>query len=176
MKVNIKKLHNGAVIPTRGSDEAAGYDLYAYIPRQNETICPGETKVIGTGIALEIPKGYVGLVYARSGLATKRALRPANCVGVIDSDYRGEIGIALHNDGKEAQTIQIHDRVAQIVVAPYLSVEFNEVNELNDTNRGDGGFGSAGVNKEPKYEQPSLFDKARYDIPEGVVNGLRYSE
>ena len=159
MKVNIKKLHNGAIIPTRGSDEAAGYDLYAYISRQSETIYPGETKEIGTGIALEIPKGYVGLVYARSGLATKRALRPANCVGVIDSDYRGEIGIALHNDGKEAQTIQIHDRVAQIVITPYLSVEFNEVNELNDTNRGNAGFGSTGVSTETNYKQSSLFDK-----------------
>lgn len=144
MKINIKKLYDGAVIPTRGSNEAAGYDLYAYIPKQSQTIPVGETKVIGTGIALEIPKGYVGLVYARSGLATKRALRPANCVGVIDSDYRGEIGVALHNDGKEAQTIHIQDRIAQIVIAPYLSVEFNEVDELEDTNRGEGGFGSTG--------------------------------
>ncbi len=144
MRVNIKRLHDGAVIPTRGSEDAAGYDLYACISRGSETIPAGETKVIGTGIALEIPKGYVGLVYARSGLATKRGIRPANCVGVIDSDYRGEIGVALHNDGKEAQAIHIEDRIAQIVIAPYLSVEFNEVDELNDTERGSGGFGSTG--------------------------------
>lgn len=144
MKVNIKKLTDNAVIPTRGSEEAAGYDLYAYIPKQAETIPAGETRVISTGIALEIPKGYVGLVYARSGLATKRALRPANCVGVIDSDYRGEIGVALHNDGDVAQTIHIQDRIAQIVIAPYLAVDFVEVDNLDDTDRGDGGFGSTG--------------------------------
>lgn len=146
MKVNIKRLYNGAVIPTRGTDEAAGYDLYAYIPEQSVTIPAGETKIIGTGIALEIPKGYVGLVYARSGLATKRALRPANCVGVIDSDYRGEIGVALHNDGNVAQDIQIKDRIAQIVISPYMSVEFNEIEKVEDTRRGDGGFGSTGTN------------------------------
>lgn len=146
MKVKIKKLVDGAVIPTRGSDEAAGYDLYAHIPRQSETIPAGETKVIGTGIAMEIPTGYVGLVFARSGLATKRALRPANCVGVIDSDYRGEIGVALHNDGKVAQAIHIQDRIAQIVIVPYLSVEFEETENLDETERGSGGFGSTGTN------------------------------
>lgn len=142
MKVNIKKLNSNAVIPTKGSEFAAGCDLYATVT--SEIIPAGQTRLIGTGIAMEIPEGYVGLVYARSGLATKRGLRPANCVGVIDSDYRGEIMVALHNDNKEAQAIHIGDRIAQIVIAPYLSVEFNEVDELNDTDRGEGGFGSTG--------------------------------
>ena len=144
MKVNIKKLNEGAVIPTRGSEYAAGYDLYAYIPKQSQTIPAGQTRLIGTGLAMEIPEGYVGLVYARSGMATKRGLRPANCVGVIDSDYRGEIMIALHNDNSVAEAIHIGDRIAQIVIAPYLSVEFEETETLNETNRGDGGFGSTG--------------------------------
>lgn len=144
MKVNIKKLNDGAVIPTRGSEYAAGYDLYAYIPKQSQTIPAGQTRLIGTGLAMEIPEGYVGLVYARSGMATKRGLRPANCVGVIDSDYRGEIMIALYNDNSVAEEIHIGDRIAQIVIAPYLSVEFEETETLNETNRGDGGFGSTG--------------------------------
>lgn len=144
MKVNIKKLNEGAVIPTRGSEYAAGYDLYAYIPKQSQTIPAGQTILIGTGLAMEIPEGYVGLVYARSGMATKRGLRPANCVGVIDSDYRGEIMIALHNDNSVAESIHIGDRIAQIVIAPYLSFEFEETETLNETNRGDGGFGSTG--------------------------------
>ena len=142
MIVNIKKLDDNALVPTRGSEYAAGYDLYANV--LSETVPVGATKLIGTGIAMEIPTGYVGLVYARSGLASKRGLRPANCVGVIDSDYRGEIMVALHNDSKEAQDIHIQDRIAQIVIAPYLSVEFNEVDELDNTERGDGGFGSTG--------------------------------
>lgn len=144
MKVNIKKLNEGAVIPTRGSEYAAGYDLYAYIPKQSQTIPAGQTRLIGTGLAMEIPEGYVGLVYARSGMATKRGLRPANCVGVIDSDYRGEIMVALYNDNSVAEEIHIGDRIAQIVIAPYLSVEFEETETLNETNRGDGGFGSTG--------------------------------
>lgn len=144
MKVNIKKLNEGAVIPTRGSEYAAGYDLYAYIPKQYQTIPAGQTRLIGTGLAMEIPEGYVGLVYARSGMATKRGLRPANCVGVIDSDYRGEIMVALYNDNSVAEEIHIGDRIAQIVIAPYLSVEFEETETLNETNRGDGGFGSTG--------------------------------
>ena len=141
--VNIKKLNENAVIPTYGTEYAAGADLYACMD-ESVTINPGETSFIKTGLAMEVPVGYAGLIYARSGLATKRALRPANCVGVIDSDYRGEIGVALHNDGKEAQAIHIQDRIAQIVIAPYLSVEFNEVDELEDTDRGEGGFGSTG--------------------------------
>lgn len=144
MKVNIKKLNENAVIPTRGSEYAAGYDLYAYIPKQSQTIPAGQTRLIGTGLAMEIPAGYVGLVYARSGMATKRGLRPANCVGVIDSDYRGEIMIALHNDNSVAEAVHIGDRIAQIVIAPFLSVEFEETETLNETSRGDGGFGSTG--------------------------------
>ena len=139
--MKIKRLHPDAIVPTLGSAAAAGYDLYALYPCDLE---PGSTYLIHTGWAMEIPDGFWGGIYARSGLATKKGLRPANCVGVIDSDYRGEIGVALHNDGKEAQAIHIQDRIAQIVIAPYLSVEFNEVDELEDTDRGEGGFGSTG--------------------------------
>lgn len=148
MVVNIKKTNSNAIIPTRGSNRAAGYDLYS-----NETsidIPAGKTKMIGTGVCMEIPDGYAGLVYARSGLASKRGLRPANCVGVIDSDYRGEIKVALHNDSKELQTINSGDRLAQIVITPFLAIEFNEVNELDKTDRGEGGFGSTGVNSNPQ--------------------------
>lgn len=149
MVINIKKTNSNAIIPTRGSDRAAGYDLYS-----NETsvdIPAGETRMIGTGVCMEIPDGYAGLVYARSGLASKRGLRPANCVGVIDSDYRGEIKIALHNDSKESQTIYSGDRLAQIVITPFLAATFNEVDELSVTDRGDGGFGSTGTNN--TYQQ-----------------------
>ena len=126
MKINIKKLTTTAKIPTRGSEYAAGYDLYADITKEL-VIEPHETAKIGTGLSIEIPDGYFGAVFARSGLAAKQALRPANCVGVCDSDYRG-------------------DRIAQLVVMPYLAVEFNEVSELSDTKRGAGGFGSTGAN------------------------------
>ena len=143
MEISIQLLNDLAKVPTRGSEYAAGYDLYAAIDDMFH-IAPHSTIKIGTGIAMELPEGTFGAIFARSGLATKRALRPANCVGVIDSDYRGEIGVALHNDGKEAQAIHIQDRIAQIVIAPYLSVEFNEVDELENTDRGEGGFGSTG--------------------------------
>lgn len=144
MKINIKKLYADAVIPTRGSIEAAGYDLYAYI--DNEIIIKShETIMIGTGISLEIPDGYFGAIYARSGLASKKNLRPANCVGVIDSDYRGEIKIPLFNDSNEEQTIEKNERVAQIVIMPYLNIEFNEVDELSKTSRDQSGFGSTGL-------------------------------
>lgn len=143
--VNIKKLNDSAVIPTRGSEYAAGYDLYAYIPKQPQTIPAGQTRLIGTGLAMEIPEGYVGLVYARSGMAIKRGLRPANCVGVIDSDYRGEIIVALRNDSNDEQVINEGERIAQLVIMPYLSVEFCEVDALNETDRGTGGFGSTGT-------------------------------
>jgi len=144
MKINIKKLYADAVIPTRGSIEAAGYDLYAYI--DNEIIIKShETIMIGTGISLEIPDGYFGAIYARSGLASKKNLRPANCVGVIDSDYRGEIKIPLFNDSNEDQTIDKNERVAQIVIMPYLNIEFNEVDELSKTSRDQSGFGSTGL-------------------------------
>ena len=143
MKINFKKLNGRAVAPTYGSVGSAGGDLYS--AEENEVLIPaGETAFIGTGIAVEIPLGYVGLVYARSGLACKRGLAPANKVGVIDSDYRGEIKVALHNHGKTDQTVAIGERIAQLVIAPYLFVEYEEKDELSDTVRGEGGFGSTG--------------------------------
>ena len=145
MKVNIKKLDAVSKIPTRGSADAAGYDLYAGITKEN-CIAPHSTVKIPTNIAMEIPNGYFGAIYARSGLATKKGLRPANCVGVIDADYRGNIIVAIHNDTDEYMTIEPMERIAQIVIQPYLEVEFTEVNELNETNRGENGFGSTGTN------------------------------
>ena len=143
MKINIKKLNNNAKIPTRGSAEAAGYDLYACIEKPI-TIPAHSTEKIGTGLAIEIPDGYFGAIFARSGLATKEGLRPANCVGCCDSDYRGEYIVALHNDTNEAKLIMPDERIAQLVVMPYLAVKFNEVDELPNTDRGEGGFGSTG--------------------------------
>lgn len=143
MKINIKKLNNNAKIPTRGSAEAAGYDLYACIEKPI-TIPAHSTEKIGTGLAIEIPGGYFGAIFARSGLATKEGLRPANCVGCCDSDYRGEYIVALHNDTNEAKLIMPDERIAQLVVMPYLAVKFNEVDELPNTDRGEGGFGSTG--------------------------------
>lgn len=143
MKINIKKLNNNSKIPTRGSTEAAGYDLYACIERPI-TIPAHSTEKIGTGLAIEIPDGYFGAIFARSGLATKEGLRPANCVGCCDSDYRGEYIVALHNDTNEAKLIMPDERIAQLVVMPYLAVKFNEVDELPNTDRGEGGFGSTG--------------------------------
>ena len=143
MIINIKKLNPNAIIPTRGSEYAAGYDLYACSEIAID-IAPHSTVKVGTGLAIEIPHGYFGAIFARSGLATKRGLRPANCVGVCDEDYRGEYIVALHNDTDEFMSIEPHERIAQLIVMPYLSVEFNEVNELSDTERGSGGFGSTG--------------------------------
>lgn len=155
MVVKIKKTDSNAIIPTYGSERAAGCDLYS----TSEIDIPvGETKLIGTGVCMEIPDGYVGLIYARSGLATNRGLRPANCVGVIDSDYRGEIKVALHNDSKEFQPIYVGDRIAQLVIAPFLNVTFEEVGMLDETNRGENGFGSTGTGKYPDYHQLSLFE------------------
>ncbi len=144
MKINIKKLTKTAIIPTRQHEGDAGYDLYADI-QEPVTIEPHETELIHTGIAIEIPIGYFGAIFARSGLASKQGLRPANCVGVCDSRYRGEYMVALHNDSIAARIVSPGDRIAQLVVMPYLSVEFNEVGELSDTERGDGGFGSTGT-------------------------------
>ncbi len=144
MNVNIKKLKSGAVIPTRGSAAAAGYDLYACIDGDSVTINPHETVKIGTGLAIAVPDGYFGAIFARSGLAAKQGLRPANCVGVADSDYRGEYIVALHNDTDEPKTIANGERIAQLVIMPFLSVEFSEVEELDSTERGAGGFGSTG--------------------------------
>lgn len=142
--MNIKKLTSTAIIPTRGSEKAAGYDLYADTNSVVE-IKPHKTKKINTGIAIMIPNGYYGAIVARSGLSTKKGLRPANCTGIIDSDYRGDIIVALHNDSDEVQTIEPHERIAQLVICPFLSVEFNEVDELNSTERGENGFGSTGT-------------------------------
>ncbi len=143
MKVNVKKLHVSAKLPVYGSEFAAGADLYA-CAEGGLTIPAGETAFVHTGIAVELPAGTVGLVYARSGLACKRDLAPANKVGVIDCDYRGEIMVALHNHGKTAQTVSDGERIAQLVVAPYYTAEFTEAETLSDTVRGAGGFGSTG--------------------------------
>lgn len=143
MNIKVKKLKPGATVPTMGSKFAAGADLYS-AEDADVIIEPSETKFIGTGLAMEIPEGYVGLVYARSGLACKRGLAPANKVGVVDSDYRGEIKVALHNHGKEAQTVEKGERIAQMVIAPYLSVNYEEADALSETERGEGGFGSTG--------------------------------
>ena len=143
VNVNIKKLKDDAVIPTLGSTYAAGSDLYACID-EDVVIKSGETKLISTGLAMEIPEGYAGLIYARSGLATKRGLAPANKVGVVDSDYRGEVMVALHNHSKVDAIIEPRERIAQLVVTPFLAVSFNEVDELDETARGEAGFGSSG--------------------------------
>lgn len=142
--VKIKKLNENAKIPTYGTEFAAGADLYACIDDVT-TIKSGETKLIKTGIALEVPVGYAGLIYARSGLASKKGLAPANKVGVVDSDYRGEVMVALHNHSSEDKTIEPNERIAQFVIAPYLKAEFEEVDSLDDTTRGSGGFGSTGT-------------------------------
>ena len=143
-EMNIKKLNEKATMPTYGSAFAAGADLYA-CEENAVTVEAGETKLIHTGIAMAIPEGYVGLVYARSGLASKRGLAPANKVGVIDSDYRGEVMVALHNHGNVPQTVESGERIAQIVFTPYVAAEFNVTDELDDTVRGAGGFGSTGT-------------------------------
>lgn len=143
MEIRIKKINNEAKLPTYGSEYAAGADLYA-LPSEDVTIAPGETKLIHTGIALELPIGYAGLIYARSGLASKKGLAPANKVGVIDCDYRGEVMVALHNHGNEPQTVAGAERIAQLVITPYITATFLEAEELSDTARGAGGFGSTG--------------------------------
>lgn len=143
-KVNIKKLDERAVIPTYGTEYSAGADLYAILDG-DLTIKPNQTEFIKTGLAMEIPYGYVGLIYARSGLACKKGLAPANKVGVIDTDYRGEIMVALHNHSDKEIIITNKERIAQLVIAPYLKAEFNQVESLEDTVRGAGGFGSTGT-------------------------------
>ena len=142
--MKIKKLDEKAIVPTRGSEYAAGYDLYAVFEEEKITIWPHDTIMIDTGWSMEIPEGYFGAIFARSGLAAKQGLRPANCVGVIDSDYRGPVKVALHNDTQEHQIVHQGDRIAQLVIMPYKSIEFEEVEELDDTTRGEGGFGSTG--------------------------------
>lgn len=143
MKIQIKKLNENATIPTRGSDRAAGYDLYACLDA-DITIGAGETVKIGTGLSIAVPEGYFGAIFARSGLAAKEGLRPANCVGVADSDYRGEYIVALHNDSAVSRVVTPGERIAQLVIMPYLSVEFEEADALDETERGAGGFGSTG--------------------------------
>lgn len=142
--VRVKKLNENAILPTYGSECAAGADLYA-CNTQEIIIKSGETVMIHTGIALEIPTGFAGLIYARSGIATKRGLAPANKVGVIDSDYRGEIMVALHNHSATEQKIAVGERIAQLVITPYITATFCESAELDDTARGVGGFGSTGT-------------------------------
>ena len=143
MKVRIKKLDERATVPTYGTEFSAGADLYNL--SEDEVVIPAhETRLLHTGIALEIPEGYCGLIYARSGLASKRSLAPANKVGVIDADYRGECMVALHNHSDSAQSVSPGERIAQLVIAPFLKADFECVEDLSDTVRGIGGFGSTG--------------------------------
>ena len=143
MVIQLKKLNENALLPTRGSEHAAGYDLYACL-EEDVFIAPGQTVKIGTGLAVAVPEGFFGAVFARSGLASKEGLRPANCVGVCDSDYRGEYIIALHNDSNMARTVRHGDRIAQLVILPFLPAEFEKCDNLPETARGAGGFGSTG--------------------------------
>lgn len=144
MTINVKKLNDLAILPTRGSDEAAGYDLYAAIDNPIY-LAPHAAVKIGTGLSFELPQGTFGAIFPRSGLATKQGLRPANCVGVCDSDYRGEYIVPLRNDSNLTQVINPKDRIAQLILMPYIPMTFNVVNELSETERGKGGFGSTGV-------------------------------
>ncbi len=143
MEIKVKKLNANATLPTRGSKYAAGYDLYACC--EGDIIIPPHKNIkIGTGLAIAVPEGYFGAIFARSGLAAKQSLRPANCVGVADCDYRGEYIVALHNDSDEAKIIKQGERIAQLVIMPFLSAEFTETDTLDETERGEGGFGSTG--------------------------------
>ena len=141
--IKVKKLKENAILPTYGSAEAAGADLYACLDA-DVTIAPGETAFIPTGLSMMIPKGTAGLIYARSGMACKRGLAPANKVGVIDSDYRGEFIVVLHNHGSAAQTVSHGERIAQLIITPVFTPGFTEVESLDETSRGVGGFGSTG--------------------------------
>lgn len=142
-KIAVKKLREEAILPTYGSAEAAGADLYACLSG-DVTIAPGETVFIPTGLSMALPVGYCGLIFARSSLGAKRGLAPANKVGVIDSDYRGEFMVALHNHGKVSQTVSHGERIAQLVIVPVFTPGFTEVSDLSETLRGTGGFGSTG--------------------------------
>lgn len=143
-EIAVKKLDERAVLPTYGSQYAAGADLYA-VADEELVFAPGETKLVKTGLAMEIPEGYAGLIYARSGLASKRGLAPANKVGVVDSDYRGEVMVALHNHSNSEQKVAPGERIAQLVVTPFLKASFIQAETLQDTVRGEGGFGSTGT-------------------------------
>ena len=141
--VNIKKLYEDSIVPTKGTEKAGGFDLYAHVV--NKVYIPAHSTVmVKTGVAMEVPDDAIGGIFPRSGLATKQGLRLANCVGVIDSDYRGEIIVALHNDTDIPRKVNNGDRIAQLIFIPILNVSFNEVDQLNETDRGDGGFGSTG--------------------------------
>lgn len=142
--MDIKLLNDLAKIPTRGSEDAAGWDLYA-ATEYDIYIDPGETVKIDTGLSMAIPKGYFGAIFARSGLATKQGLRPANCVGAVDADYRGPVIVALYNDSEETQMVPAGSRIAQLIIMSYLDTDMNVVTDLDDTKRGEGGFGSTGV-------------------------------
>ena len=144
MTVKFIKLNENAIVPTYGTEYAAGADIYA-LPFGDITVKPGDTVLIHTGIAMQIPKGYGGFIFARSGIATKRGLAPANKVGVIDSDYRGEIMVSIHNHSRDLQVIASGERVAQLVIMPYLKAEFTECESLEETERAAGGFGSTGT-------------------------------
>lgn len=141
--VKIKRVRDKAIVPSHGSNDAAGYDLYACLEAP-VSIRPHQTVLIGTGWAMEFPVGLVALLYARSGLASKQGLRPANCVGVVDADYRGEYMVALHNDSEEMRVVNHGDRIAQMVLTSYFAMNYVETNELDSTERGAGGFGSTG--------------------------------
>ncbi len=144
MVIQVKRLVEEATLPTRGSSAAAGYDLHACLPDGDVAIPPNKTVKIGTGLAFALPQGYFGAIFARSGLACKQGIRPANCVGVGDADYRGEYIVALHNDSDRVFTVHHGDRIAQLVILPFLPAEFTEVSSLDETERGAGGFGSTG--------------------------------
>lgn len=174
MEICYKKLSYFAKAPVRASDYAAGYDLFVERIEPNNAakdgsvrIKKGETVKVHTGIAMSIPKGYFGAIFARSGLAVKSGLRPANCVGVIDSDYRGEIIVALHNDSGKTQFVRYGDRVAQIVILPCVDIEFNEVKSLDETMRGEGGFGSTGSGAKEEEYQMTICDICR----DNAING-----
>lgn len=141
--VKFVRLKEGAIVPSRGSKKAAGYDLYACTD-YDITLEPGATVKIGTGLAIQPPEGYFGAIFARSGLATKKGLRPANCVGVCDEDYTGEYIVPIHNDSARYTFIENGDKIAQLVFLPYLDINFEEVSSLDETERGEGGFGSTG--------------------------------
>ena len=143
--IGIKLLREDAKVPTRGSNNAAGWDLYAAID-EAVTIRPHTTEMIGTGLSMQLPDDTFAAIFARSGLATKQGLRPANCVGVCDLDYRGEYMVALHNDTDEEQIVQPGERIAQLIILPFYPIAFTQMEELEETERGDGGFGSTGAN------------------------------
>ena len=144
MQIKVKKIKENAFLPKRGSIDSAGADLYACLD-EDLVIRPGETKFISIGIAAEIPSGYAGFVFARSGLASKSGIAPANKVGVVDSDYRGEFFVALHNHSSEERVIKHGDRIAQLIIMPVVMADYIETDELSETERGGGGFGSTGV-------------------------------